>query len=148
MKYSEATLGRVFVIRLEQGDVLNEAIEKFAADHGIRAAAMIVLGGAERGSRLVVGPENGEARPVAPMEYLLEAAHEIGGVGTLFPDEDTGRPALHVHVAAGRKDSTVTGCTRKGVVIWQVAEVVLLELAGSPATRKPDRALGFKLLSP
>jgi predicted DNA-binding protein with PD1-like motif len=148
VKYSEAKIGRVFVIRLEHGDALNATIEKFAADHRITGAVVVVLGGAEKGSRLVVGPEMGEARPVAPMERRLDEAHEIAGVGTVFLDEDTGRPLVHLHVAAGRSGSTVTGCTRNGVVTWQVAEVVLFELCGTSAKRKTDAALGFKLLCP
>jgi len=35
MKYSEAERGRVFVIRLEDGDVIHESIEGFAKEHGI-----------------------------------------------------------------------------------------------------------------
>ena len=54
MKYSEATLGRVFVLRLEDGDIVHEEIEAFAQEHGIRSAAVLVLGGADEGSRLVV----------------------------------------------------------------------------------------------
>jgi len=57
MKYSEAKSGRVFVLRLEDGDVLHESIEAFARARGIRAAALIALGGADKGSTLVVGPE-------------------------------------------------------------------------------------------
>ena len=30
MKYSEAKPGRIFVIRLEDGDIVHEAIESFA----------------------------------------------------------------------------------------------------------------------
>ena len=63
MQYATASLGRVFIIRLEHGDVLHESIEKMARDQSIRAAALVVLGGADKGSRLVVGPADGRARP-------------------------------------------------------------------------------------
>ena len=36
MKYSQAKQGRVFVIRLEDGDVIHEEIEKFAREKGIK----------------------------------------------------------------------------------------------------------------
>lgn len=147
MIYSEARQGRVLVIRLEHGEVLNETIERFAEARGIHAATLIVLGGADGNSRLVVGPENGDARPVKPMERILEAAHEIAGVGTLFRD-DTGKPVLHAHVAAGRRGATTTGCTRAGLVTWQVAEIVLFELVDTSARRLLDPELGFKLLCP
>ena len=147
MKYSEAKQGRVFVIRLEDGEILHETLERFAAEQGIRAAYMIVLGGADSQSRLVVGPEDGQASPVNPMTHELDNVHEIVGTGTLFPDEE-GKPMLHMHVASGRKDSTITGCVRTGVKIWQVAEVVLIELLDNSALRKLEPTLGFKLLKP
>ena len=49
MKYSEAKQGRIFIIRLEDGEILHETIEAFAAAKKIRAAALIVLGGADSG---------------------------------------------------------------------------------------------------
>ena len=55
---------------------------------------------------------------------------------------------LHLHIAAGRKDSTVTGCVRTGVKIWHIGEVILFELTDTPAIRKVDSRLGFKLLTP
>jgi predicted DNA-binding protein with PD1-like motif len=147
MKYAEADLGRVFVLRLEQDEILHETIERFARDHSIRAAAVLALGGADAGSTLVVGPEDGRARPVTPMARLLDNVHEMAGVGTIFPD-DSGAPVLHMHAAAGRTSQTTTGCVRSGVKTWVVAEVVIFELLHIPAIRKSDPAVGFKLLDP
>jgi len=147
MKYSQTAMGRVFVVRLEHGDVLHESIERLAREQSITAAALIVLGGADQGSILVVGPEDGRTAPIHPMELVLENVHEICGVGTVFPDEK-GRPVLHMHVASGRNKSTVTGCVRRGVKAWQVMEAVLFELKGFPARRVFDPALGFMLLEP
>lgn len=147
MKYAEARQGRTFILRLEQGEIVHQEIEAFASGHGIQAASVIAVGGADAGSRLVVGPEKGEARPVIPMEHVLDAVHEITGTGTLFPD-DTGQPVLHMHMACGRNNHTITGCIRNGVVVWQVMEVVLSEITDTSAARLPDAALGFKLLDP
>ncbi|MHB9155588.1 MAG: PPC domain-containing DNA-binding protein [Endomicrobiales bacterium] len=147
MKYSEARQGRVFVIRLEDGDIIHEEIERLARKESIDAAALIILGGADEGSTLVVGPREGRALPVTPMEHVLDGAHEIAGTGTLFPDR-LGRPVLHMHIACGRGASTVTGCVRKGVKAWHVLEAVLFELTGSPAVRVHDPSTGFELLEP
>lgn len=147
MLYSEARQGRIFVIRLEDGDILHEEIERFAADQSIRAAALIVVGGADRESTLVVGPEAGRNEPVVPMTHILDGVHEAAGTGTLFPDE-TGRPVLHMHLACGRGGVTVTGCVRRGVKVWHILEVILIELEGSPATRVFDQTTGFNLLKP
>ena len=147
MKYSKAEQGRIFIIRLEDGEILHKVIEQFAVDHNINAAYLIVVGGADKGSTLVVGPEDGDARPVPPLTHVLDDVHEIAGVGTIFPDSE-GNPMLHLHLACGREDRTVTGCGRTGVRIWQVAEVILVELLNTSARRVPDPATGFELLRP
>jgi predicted DNA-binding protein with PD1-like motif len=147
MKYSEARPGRVFVVRLEDGEILHETIELFARDRGIRAAALLVLGGADAGSTLVVGPEKARATPVVPMELALADVHEATGVGTIFTDSD-GNPVLHMHIGCGRNGSAVVGCVRKGVKTWHVLEVVIWELTGTDATRVLDPATGFELLQP
>jgi predicted DNA-binding protein with PD1-like motif len=147
MQYSTARMGRIFVIRLEDGEVLHETIERFAKEQGIRAAALIMVGGADEGSTLVVGPEKGRAVPVNPLTQVLAGVHEIVGTGTLFPDEE-GEPVLHMHIASGREKTTVTGCVRTGVKIWHIGEVIMFELTDTPAVRKIDPNLGFKLLNP
>lgn len=147
MKYSEAKQGRVFVIRLEDGDIVHEVIEAFAHAHAIAAATLIVLGGADEGSKLIVGPEEDRAQPLVPMETCLPHAHEVAGVGTLFPGSD-GKPSLHMHMACGREDKTVTGCVRAGVRTWHVMEVILTELRDCTATRVVEPATGFALLQP
>ncbi len=147
MRYSTAQMGRIFVIRLEDGEVLHETIEQFAQEEGIRAAALVLVGGADEGSKLVVGPEEGRADPVNPLTRVLAGVHEITGTGTLFPDEE-GKSVLHLHIAAGREEATMTGCVRSGVKIWHIGEVILFELTDTPAIRKLDPRLGFKLLCP
>lgn len=147
MKYSQAQPGRVFVIRLEDGEVIHEVIEAFARNQGVRAASLVVLGGADKGSELVTGPKQGRRFPVTPQTHVLEEVHEVTGTGTLFPDE-TGNPVLHMHLACGRGDTTVTGCIRKGVKVWQMMEVVLHELTGAGGVRKKDEVTGFAMLVP
>jgi predicted DNA-binding protein with PD1-like motif len=147
MKVSEARQGRCFVIRLEDGDVLHESVESFAREQGIRAAAVIAVGGADAGSRLVVGPAEGRATPIVPMERRLDDVHEVAGVGTLFPDA-RGNPVLHMHMACGREGTTITGCVRRGVQVWHVLELVVWELVDTTATRQRDAATGFELLVP
>jgi predicted DNA-binding protein with PD1-like motif len=158
MKYSEAKQGRVFIIRLEDGDIIHESIEKFAREKKIRSATLIILGGADDGSKLVVGPKDGRASPVVPMDLILQGAHEVTGTGTIFPNEK-GEHVLHMHISAGRGNPNhesrstnpglgITGCVRKGVKTWHVLEVILFELVGSNAKRRHDKGTGFELLEP
>jgi predicted DNA-binding protein with PD1-like motif len=147
MKVAEAHRGRTFVIRLEDGEILHEVIEAFAREKGIRAAALIAVGGADKDSRLIVGPVEGRAAKMVSQELKLDEVHEVAGTGTLFPDEQ-GQPILHMHLAAGRGREAVVGCARIGVKVWHVLEVILIELLGTRGVRKLDPKLGFKLLEP
>ena len=62
MKYSQAKQGRIFVIRLEDGDIVHEEIEKLAKMESIQAASLIIIGGIDKDSVLIVGPEEGRSK--------------------------------------------------------------------------------------
>ena len=145
MKYSECKPGRIFVLCLENGEIVHAAVEQFARDHSIAAASLIIVGGADRGSKLIVGPESENELPVTSLEYVLENVHEVAGTGTLFPDEQ-GSPVLHLHMACGRNSSTRTGCIRRGVKVWHIMEVILFEMLESKGRRVLDPHTGFTLL--
>jgi predicted DNA-binding protein with PD1-like motif len=146
MQYSQGTVGRVFVLRLSDGDRLPGAIEEFAAEHGVSQAFCALIGGADGGSQVVAGPEDGAVLPPNPMIATIRGVHEAAAVGTIFPDAQ-GRPKLHMHAALGRGESTVTGCVRAGVDIWKIGEVVILEIAGTDMVRRIDPQTGFELLT-
>lgn len=145
MQVAEGRVGRVFTIRLEDGDLLPASIESFAADHGVECALVVLLGGAGDGSRLVVGPEPDRGAGIVPMIRILSGSQEIAAVGTLFPDE-SGRPVLHMHAALGREGKATVGCTRAGVKVWLVGEAVVLEILGTGGIRRKDAGTGLSLL--
>jgi predicted DNA-binding protein with PD1-like motif len=124
---------------------VHQEIEQFARDQSIEAASLIIIGGADKGSTLIVGPERDNELPVSPLEYVLENVHDIAGAGTLFPDQQ-GNPVLHLHMACGRNSSTKTGCIRRGVKVWHTMEVILFELLESKGKRMFDSETGFTLL--
>jgi predicted DNA-binding protein with PD1-like motif len=146
MKSTEGRLGRVFVIRLEDGDMLPGCIEKFAEEKGISVGHAILVGGIGEG-QIVVGPRYSHKMPPEPMLLPLDGAHEVAGVGVLAPGED-GKPALHMHAALGRSGQTMTGCLRPGVTTWVVGEVILYEILGARVSRIKDKKSGFALLQP
>ncbi len=145
MQYSEGKLGRVFVLRLHDGDRLPNVIESFATEHKVKCALCFFIGGAEDNSRVVVGPRSGVKTPPEPMVTLLKGVHEACGVGTIFSDE-AGKPKLHMHAAFGRNEKTITGCVRLGVDVWRIGEVIMLELEGPSARRAFDKKTGFDFL--
>jgi len=144
MKYQEGKLGRVFVIRLEDGDIIPDCIEQFAAGENVSVGYAILVGGVSSG-QIVAGPRRTELKLPEPMLLPVDGAHEVAGVGTLAPDAD-GKPVLHIHAALGRAGNTMTGCLRPGVKTWLVAEVVLIEILGVNAARLKDEESGFNLL--
>ena len=145
MDFTEAQLGRIFVLRLHQNETLHQVIEKFAAEKQVASALCFFLGGAEDKSKVVVGPKDGNAMPPQPMITLLRGVHEGCGIGTIFTNE-AGSPKLHMHASFGRNDNTVTGCVRMGIAVWQIGEVVILELTGGSAKRTQNKETGFEFL--
>lgn len=147
MKYAQLGLGRVFVLRLEDGDRLPETVESFAAEKGVKRAFVSAVG-AVAGGKVVVGPETPDAPDgVRPMIHDVCGVHEGVMVGTIFPTVD-GRPELHMHAALGRGGGATAGCVRTGLDVWKVLEVVIMELTGEGPVRRLDPATGFVLLEP
>jgi predicted DNA-binding protein with PD1-like motif len=144
VRASEGRPGRVFVIRLEHGDVLPDCIERFAEEKGVSVGHVVLVGGIGEGE-VVVGPRRSDERPPEPMLLPVDGAHEVAGVGVLAPGED-GRPILHIHAALGRSGKTTTGCLRPGVKTWLVGEAIIQEVLDANVMRVKDEESGFALL--
>jgi len=144
MKATEGKIGRVFVLRLDDGDIVPECIERFAAEKSIGCGHVVLIGGIG-GGNIVSGPKKSDEMPPDPMYFPVDGAHEVVGAGIIAPDKD-GRPVLHMHAALGRAGKTLTGCLRPGVSTWLVGEAVIYEILGADAKRLPDEASGFDLM--
>jgi predicted DNA-binding protein with PD1-like motif len=145
MQYQEGTIGRVFALRLEEGERLPDTLEAFAREQRLEAAMVIYVGGAKGGSRLVVGPDATRTDAIVPLVHTLTGIQEVLAVGTLFPNEQ-GEPVLHLHAATGREGEATVGCSRAGVDVWLVGEVIILEILGTRGRRRPEPPSGFSLL--
>ena len=64
MKATEGKMGRVFVVRLEDGDILPECLEELAREKSIRQGQVILVGGISRGE-VVAGPRHSDEMPPA-----------------------------------------------------------------------------------
>jgi len=144
MKASEGHIGRVFMLRLEDGDVVPDCIERFAAEKAISVGQVVLVGGIG-GGQVVVGPKDSNEMPPEPVLLPVDGAHEVVGVGIIAPDKD-GKPTLHIHASLGRSDKVLTGCLRPGVTTWLVGEAVIYEILGAKAARLPDPKSGFDLM--
>ena len=100
MKYSSAQLGRVLVIRLEDGDVVHECIERAARTEGIARAAVILRRAAEmaqpliaqRRHELIVEP------PARPVLWWGDADRLVRTLDAITDDLDTISTAAIVQV--------------------------------------------------
>ena len=146
MRAVEGSVGRVFVLRLDDGDVAPDCIEAFAAEKGIAVGHVVLIGGIG-GGQVVVGPRVSDERPPDPMLLPIDGAHEVAGVGVIAPGED-GKPVLHIHAALGRSGKTTTGCLRPGVTTWLVGEAIVYEILNAGVARVKDPESGFALLQP
>lgn len=145
MKYTEAKQGRTFILRLEHGDVVTETIQNFAKEKQIKSAYVQIVGGAEKGSKLVVGPKDGEASKPEKVYLHTDGVSEMFGVGTLFSNE-IGEAKLHLHSSFGHGNKANTGCCWPGIVTWHIGEVIIHELTDHSAVRKLNKNNGFELL--
>ncbi|MCJ7631505.1 DNA-binding protein, partial [Candidatus Bathyarchaeota archaeon] len=145
MQYTEGNLGRTFILRLHDGDRLPEVLETFAAEKKVPSAVCFFLGGVKDRGKVVVGPRDSTEMPPNPVVRLLDGVHEVCGVGTLFEDEK-GKPKLHMHASFGRGDNAITGCIRLGIEIWEIGEIVVLEISNVSAYRARDGKTGFEFL--
>lgn len=143
MDYQIGQIGRVVVARGFEGEDLYAEIESLAAREKIDCAAVLLLGGLRSG-KVVVGPKN-PTGPIEPVFTEFDDAREVAGVGTIFPDDQG--PKLHLHAGIGRGGHAIVGCLRGGAKIFCVLEVIIFEIKGVEATRRPDPQLGLALLS-
>jgi predicted DNA-binding protein with PD1-like motif len=142
MEYTQGSLGRVFVARLDDGESVYDAVEEIARRESLEAATFLAVGGMRKG-KVVTGPESPTGE-IVPHYEEFDDAREIVGAGTLFLAD--GQPAVHFHAGIGRGDSALVGCPRGGMSVFLVLEVVIIELLGVNAERVLDEASGFKLL--
>ena len=145
MQYTEGTFGRTFILRLHDGDRLPDVLEKFAIEKKVSSALCFFLGGVKEKGKVVVGPLDGNATPPVPVIRLLVGVHEVCGIGTIFENEKS-TPKLHMHASFGRGNNAVTGCIRMGIDIWEIGEIILLEITNASAHRATDRKTGFEFL--
>ena len=142
MKYQTGSIGRVVVVRFEDGDDILAGLSHIAIKEGIEAAVFYLVGGIKE-SKIVVGPENDDPPPV-PVWRELKESHETLGVGTIFRQGE--EPKVHFHGSYGKRDTVKTGCLRGAAKTFLVMEAVIMEIKGVNAVRDLDPLSGMVLL--
>jgi hypothetical protein len=141
MQYTEGQLGRVFVVRVDDGEDMLVSLHQFINDKCIQAGSILFLGALMNG-RMVTGPEEPVIPPV-PHFVMFEGGWEVFGVGTIYPGE--GGPHIHYHASVGRSGHALTGCLREKAITYLIVEAVILEFTGLSARREFDEKLQVHL---
>jgi predicted DNA-binding protein with PD1-like motif len=135
MQYAEGQIGRVFVVRIDDGEDFLISMRRLITDKDIQSGSVIFLGALMNG-RMVTGPEEPVIPPV-PHFVMFEGGWEVFGVGTIYPGEDG--PHLHYHASVGRAGHALTGCLREKATTYLIVEAVILEFTGLQGRREFDK---------
>ena len=135
MQYTEGQLGRVFVVRIDDGEDMLVSLRQFIDDKSIQAGSILFLGALMNG-RMVTGPEEPVIPPV-PHFVMFEGGWEVFGLGTIYSGE--GGPHIHYHASVGRSGHALTGCIREKAITYLIVEAVILEFTGLSARREFDK---------
>jgi hypothetical protein len=135
MQYTEGQIGRVFVVRIDDGEDMLISLHQFINDKSIQAGSILFLGALMNG-RMVTGPEEPVIPPV-PHFVMFEGGWEVFGIGTIYPGECG--PHIHYHASVGRSGHALTGCLREKAITYLIVEAVILEFNGLSARREFDK---------
>jgi len=128
--------GRIFLLRVPEGEELVEYIKKFAEKKGIKMAVISAIGSLKRAKLgyFNIGWGRYEVFTATGIHELIAATGNIS-----LKD---GKPFPHIHALLGEHDgSTVGGHLIEGDVF--VAEVYIEELKGEPLERVPHGNLAL-----
>ena len=134
MQYTEGQIGRIFVVRIDDGEDMLVALRQFVREKGIRAGSVVFLGALMDG-KMVTGPEEPVIPPV-PHWVFFEGGWEVFGVGTIYPAEEG--PHIHFHASVGRSGHALTGCLREKAVAYLIVEAIIYEITGLSARHEFD----------
>ena len=141
MQYSEGQVGRVFSVRIDDGEDFIREIERFVAAMNIQSGMVHFLG-AVRNATLVTGPKEAVIPP-APRAEEIFGGWELLGFATIYPGVEG--PSLHIHTAAGKGIRSLTGCLREKAEVYLVIEAIVTEFVGISGRRLPDEVTGVAL---
>nr|WP_321350611.1 PPC domain-containing DNA-binding protein [uncultured Methanoregula sp.] len=135
MQYTEGQLGRVFMVRIDDGEDMLESLHRFVREKSVHAGSILFLGALMNG-RMVTGPEE-PVIPVVPHFVLFEGGWEVFGLGTIYTGESG--PHIHYHASVGRSGHALTGCLREEAVTYLIVEAIVMEFTGLSARREFDQ---------
>ncbi|MCK9299123.1 DNA-binding protein [Methanoculleus sp. YWC-01] len=141
MQYSEGQVGRIFTVRIDDGEDFLREIQRFVTAMNIQSGTIQFLG-AVRSAKIVTGPKE-PVIPPSPRGEEIFGGWELLGFATIYPGEDG--PSIHLHTAAGKGIRSLAGCLREKAEVYLVIEAIITEFVGISARRLPDEKTGVNL---
>ncbi len=142
MQYTKGNLGRIFLLKFEDGDIFLDKLSEFTRKEKLKAATLVFIGALNKGD-LVTGPKK-PVIPPSPNKVYFKDGWEVMGIGTIFTNSSG--PQIHIHSSMGKKQKTLTGCVRGKSKVFLVIEAIVFELKGLKATKSIDPKTGLNLL--
>lgn len=141
MQYSEGQVGRVFTVRIDDGEDFIREIRRFVTATNVRNG-MIHFLGATRSAKIVTGPKE-PVIPPTPRHEEIFGGWELFGFATIYPGEEG--PSIHIHTVAGSGIRSLAGCLREKAEVYVVIEAIITEFIGISAKRILDDKTGVDL---
>lgn len=131
--------GSTWLLRLDDGQDLFEAISAFASREGIRAGAVAFGIGMFR--RATIGYWDGQQ--YRPRE--LTGLHEVVGLHGSIAQVD-GRPSIHLHAALAGPDHALVGGHLMQATVGMVQELLVRSFPGRAFGRPVVESFGLRML--
>jgi len=142
MQYTQGSIGRIFLLKFEDDDILLDKFSEFLKKEKVKTAALVFIGALKKGD-LVTGPRK-PVIPPEPNQVYFSGGWEVMGIGTVFTNKKA--PQIHIHSSMGKKQKTLTGCVRGKSRVFLVVEAIVFELKGVKAAKDIDPRTGLNLL--
>ena len=139
MRFSEGSLGRFFVCRLNYESDLLDSIKGFADDKGVKVAVFFLLGAVKK-ARFSFYDQEEKKYVEDEIEEAMEVLSCIGNIAKM-----KGETIVHGHIVlSDRKGKSCGGHLRNGTIVFS-AELFIMELKGTVLEREYDEVTGLNL---
>ena len=139
MEYTQGTMGRIFVARIDHGEDVLKSLIELSKKEQISCAYFMMLG-AVGSAKLVTGPKEKHIPPDVEWAEFSDARELIGAGNIVWMDD---APKIHLHAAIGGTAGVLMGCVRDNTEAFMVVEVIIFEIEGINIVRRFNDVLGF-----
>jgi hypothetical protein len=139
--FSTQEIGRIFILRLDQGDMVLESINELIVKEGIKDA--VVVSGIGTLDRCILHMVMTTGYPpVEHFERWEDKPLELASIDGIIAD---GKP--HLHAVVSDREKAYAGHLENGCRVLYLAEIVIVEVKSLDLTRVPNDKNILKLIS-